>query len=114
RLGVERGHEIVGVAAERHADPVRLAQRDVVGLVKLFEREQLHHQMMHAGLAGLDQRQRVMARIDVEEISAERLLDVIGKAEAEHARIERHYRLDVLDRQYGMSEALRPGTEARD
>ena len=33
-------------------------QCDIVGLADIVEREQFHHQMVHAVLAGLDQRQR--------------------------------------------------------
>ena len=52
-----------------------------------------------------------MPRVDVEEIRAKRLLDVVGEPEAEHVDIEWHYRVDALDRQHGMAEAERPGAE---
>src|SRR5882672_3671906 len=43
RLDVERGHEVVGMAAERDADAIGLGQRDVIGLADIVERKQLHH-----------------------------------------------------------------------
>ena len=43
---------------------------------------------VHAVVAGLDQRQAVMPGVDVEEIGAERLFDVVGQSEAEHVDIE--------------------------
>src|SRR6516165_4121107 len=98
--------------AERDADAI-LAQGNVVGLADVIEREQFHHQMMHAALAGLDQRKAVMARIDVEEIGAERLFDVVGKAEAEQIDIERHHGFDVFDHQHRMAEPERSGPESR-
>ena len=114
RLGVERGHEIVGVPAERDADAIFLRQCDVVALADIVERKQLHHQMMHAVPAGLDQREAVMPRVDMEEVGAKRLFDVVGKSEAEHVDIERHHGFDVLDRQHGVPEAERAGAKARD
>ena len=88
-----------------------LAQGDVIGLADIVEREQFHHQMMHAVLAGLDQRQRVMPRVDVKEIGAKRFQDIVGKPEAEHVDIERHHRIDIFDRQHGMAEPERTGAE---
>src|ERR1700730_9328702 len=55
-----------------------------------------------------------MARVDVEEIGAERLFDVIRESEAEQIDIERHHRVDIFHRQHGMAETERPGAEARD
>ena len=39
----------------------------VVGLSDIVEREQLHHQVMHAVLAGLDQGQAMAPRVDVDK-----------------------------------------------
>src|ERR1700692_2180449 len=53
-----------------------------------------------------------MPGVDVKEVGAERLFDVVAEPEAEHVDIERHHRVDVLDRQHGMADAERTGTEA--
>ena len=53
-----------------------------------------------------------MARVDVKEVGAKRLLHVVAEAEAEHIDIERHHRVDMLDRQHGVAEAERAGAEA--
>ena len=50
----------------------------------------------------------------MEKIGAERFFDVVGKPEAEPVDIECHHRVDVLDRQHGMSDAERAGAETRD
>src|SRR5258708_37287911 len=67
--------------------------------------------MMHAVLAGLDQSEAVMPRVDVKEVGAKRLLDVVAEPEAEHVDIERHHRVEVFDRQHGVAEAERTGAE---
>ena len=54
-----------------------------------------------------------MPRVDVEEIGAERFFDVVGQPEAEHVDIERHDRLDILDRQHGVPKPERAGAESR-
>ncbi len=87
-------------------------KRDIVGLADIVERKQLHHQVMHAVAAGLDQREAVMPRVDVEEIGAKRLLHVVAEPEAEQIDVERHHRIDILDRQHGVAEAESTGAEA--
>src|SRR5450432_4773724 len=99
------------MSAERNADTFFLAQGDVIALADIVERKQLHHQMMHAVLAGLDQSEAVMPRVDVKEVGAKRPLHVVGKRKAEQVDIERHHRVDVLDRQHRVAEAERTGTE---
>src|SRR5258705_6224672 len=103
------------MTAERDADALLLAQSDIVGLADIVERKQLHHQMMHAVTAGLDQSEAVMPRVDVKEIGAKRLLQVVGEAEAEQVDVERHHRVDIFNRQHGMSEGQpsRAGTRNR-
>src|SRR5258708_4129357 len=93
------------MTAERDADALLLAQSDIVGLADIVERKQLHHQMMHAVAAGLDQREAVMPRVDVKEVGAKRLLHVVGKPEAEQVDVEQHHRVDVFDRQHGVAKA---------
>src|ERR1700736_471693 len=70
--------------------------------------------MMHAVLAGLDQGQAVVPRVDVEEIGAKRLFDVVTEPEAKHVDIERHHGRDVFDRQHRVAEAERAGAKTRD
>ena len=67
-------HLVVVVPAEAwwRSSP-GLLQREVVALADVVEIAGLHHQMMDAGLAGLDEGDAVVARIDVEEIGRERL-----------------------------------------
>src|SRR6266851_6247211 len=67
--------------------------------------------MMHAVLAGLDQSKAVMPRVDMKEVGAKRLLHVVAEPEAEHVDIERHHRVDVFNRQHGVSKAERTGAE---
>src|ERR1700731_2469417 len=102
------------MTAERDVDAVRLAQCNIVGLADIVERKQLDHQMMHAVLAGLDQGKRVMPRVDVKEVGAKRLLNVVGEGEAEHVDVERHHRINVLYCQHGVTKAERSGAETGD
>src|SRR5436305_7728015 len=99
------------MAAERDIDAVLLAERDVIALADVVERKQFDHQMMHAVASGLDQSETVMPRIDVEEIGAKRLLHVVAESKAEHVDIERHHRVDIFHRQYGVAEPERPGAK---
>src|SRR5260370_6964991 len=99
------------MTAERDADALLLAQSDIVGLADIVERKQLHHQMMHAVAAGLDQSEAVMPRVDVKEVGAKRLLHVVAEPKAEQVDVERHHRVDVLDRQHGVAQSKRAGAE---
>ena len=78
------------MAAERRADRLRLAQREVIGLPDIVEKAEFDHQVMDAVPAGIDEGEAVVARIDVEEIGLERPQDVIAEPEAEGIGIERH------------------------
>ena len=71
RIGIERRDVIVDVTPECGADHVGLLQRQIVGLPDIVEIKQLHHQVMDAVLARIDEGEAVMARIDMEEISLE-------------------------------------------
>ena len=62
RPAIERGDEVAGVPAERGRDSPRFAQRNIVALSDIVEAEQLHHQVMHRVLAGLDEGEAVVAR----------------------------------------------------
>src|SRR5438874_3578156 len=114
RLGVKRRHKVVGVTSERNADAILLAQRDIVGLTDIVEREQFDYQMMHAVATGFDQGEAVMPRIDVKEVGAKRLLHVIAETEPEQVDIERHHRVDVFHRQHRVPEPERTGAETGD
>src|SRR3984893_11456449 len=99
------------MTAERDADTLLLAQGDIITLADIVKRKQLHHQMMHAVVAGLDRGEAVMPRVDVKEVGAKRSLHIVGKPEAKEVDIERHHRVDVLDRQHRVAEAERTGAE---
>src|SRR5262252_6921640 len=114
RIRIERGDLVVDVPAQRDADAAFLAQRQIVALPDVVEAEELHHQMMGGAAAGLDEGDRVVARIGVEEVGVERSHHIVGQAEPEHVAIERHGVVDVLDVQHGMTHAERSGAEARD
>ena len=83
-------------------------------MADIVELLQLHHQMVDAGDAGPHQRQRVMARIDVEEIGRKRTEAVVRDAEAEHLGIEAQLRWEIDAGQDGMAETERAGSEPRD
>ena len=102
------------MAAERDADAAFLAEREVVALADVVEVEQLHHQMMRGVAAGLDERDRMVARIGVEEIGVERPRHVVGEPEAEHVAIERDHVVDAFDVQHRVAHAERAGAEAGD
>src|SRR5262245_56116841 len=69
---------------------------------------------MQAVLAGLDEGEAVMARINMAEIGAERLENVIAQAKSQDAPVERRPVIDALDREHGVPHAERAGAEARD
>ena len=85
---VERGDEIAGVAAERGGDTALLRIRDVVSLTDVVEAEQLHHDVMNRVLAGLDEGEAVVARIDVQEVRAgtDRCNNRSGESRADRGR----------------------------
>src|SRR3954467_14455202 len=114
RPRVERGNVIVRVTAESRADALGVGQRDVIGLPDVVETEQLDHHVVHAVLARFDEREAVVTRVDVAEIGAERLEDVIAQPEAEHVAIEGQHIIDTLHREHGMAHAERTGSEAGD
>ena len=74
---------------ERHADAAFFGQRQIVALPDIVEAVELHHQMMRGAAPGLDEGNRVMARIGVEEIRLERPHHIVGQTEPEHVAIER-------------------------
>ncbi len=112
RVRIEGGDLVVDVAAERDADTAFLAERQVIALAHVVEIVELDHQMVGGAAAGLDEGDRVVARIGVEEIGVERPQHVIGEAEAQHVAIERHRVVDVLYMQHHVAHAERTGAEA--
>jgi hypothetical protein len=107
----KRRHQVVNVPAERDADAIGLAQRDIIGLADVVERKQLHHQKMHAVAAGLDQSEAGMPRGDVKEIGAKRFLHVVAEPKAEQIEIERRHRIDNFNRQHVTAQAEGAGAE---
>jgi len=69
---------------------------------------------MDADLAGLDEGDAVVARIDVEEIRRERLGEIIAEMEAEDVLVERQDVADLLAVEHGVAHAERAGAEAGD
>jgi hypothetical protein len=88
--------------------------RDVVALADVVEIAGLDHQVMDADLAGLDEGDAVVARIDVEEIRRERLGEVVAEVEAQDVLIERQDVADLLAVEHGVAHAERAGAEAGD
>src|SRR6266581_917715 len=69
-------------------DAAVLARGEIIGLADVVEHVELDHEMMDAVLSGLQHREAVMARIDVEEIDLERLEHVVAQPQPEHVLIE--------------------------
>src|SRR6478672_939848 len=72
---------------------------------------------MHGRLAGLDEGETVMARIDVQKPRLERMRVIVGEPEAQQFAIERHHLidgLDAIDVEDDMPETERSGPESRD
>lgn len=111
---IERRHLVVGVPAERRADAVRIALRQVVCLADVIEVAKLDHQMMHAVGAGIDESQAVVAGIEMEEISFEWPQDVVAETKTEDVRIERHDQIEPRRGQDRMPHAERSGSETGD
>src|ERR1041385_7988524 len=105
---------IVRVATESRADALRIGQCDVVGLPDIIKAEELDHHVVHAVLAGLDKGEAVMAWVDMAEIGAERLEDVVAQAEAQNIAIERQDVIGTLNRKHRMAHAERPRAKSRD
>ena len=70
--------------------------------------------MMDAVLAAADEGEAVVARIEMEEVSRERLGEIIGQLEVEDFGIERQHVLNTFRRQHRVPHAERAGAEARD
>src|SRR5712691_2641963 len=110
--GVERGDVIAGMAAERDADALRLAEREIVALAHIVEAVELHHHVMDHVDAALDEGDAVMTRIDVEEIAGERAQPIVAELELEDVLIERHHLGDALEMHHHVAHTERTGAEA--
>jgi hypothetical protein len=80
-------------------------------LPDVVEAVELHHQVVGGAAAGLDEGDRMVARIGVEEIRLEWPRHIVRQPEAEHVAVERHRIVDVLHVQHGMAHAERPGAK---
>src|SRR5262249_16591562 len=116
--GIERGDVIAGMATERDADALGVAEREIVALSHIVETVELHHHVMDHVDAALDEGDAVMARIDVEEIGRKRAQPVVADLELEDVLIERHHLGDALEMHHHVAmpsgpvrrpEMLRPG-----
>src|SRR6266536_5414067 len=114
RARIERGHEIVGMPAERRGGAALLARGEIIGLADVVEHEELDHEMMDAVVPGFQHREAVVPGIDVEEVDFERLDHVVAQPQPEHVLIEPQHVLDALDREHDVPHAERPGAESGD
>src|SRR5262249_41229665 len=94
--GVERGDVVAGMAPERDADALGLAEREIVALADVVEAAKLDHHVMDHVDAALDEGDAVVARIDVKEIGRERTQPIVTDLEPEDVAIERHHLGDAL------------------
>src|SRR5262245_32180830 len=94
--GIERRYVIAGMAAERDADALGIAESKIVTLADIVEAVELHHHVMHHVDAALDEGDAVVARVDVEEIGRERAQPVVAHPKLEDILIELHHLADAL------------------
>src|SRR5262245_9120712 len=109
---VKRCDVVAGMAAERDADALGIAEREIVALADVVEAVELHHHVMHHVDAALDEGDAVVARIDVEEIGRERAQPVVADPELENVLIELHHLADALEMHHHMAHPERSGAEA--
>src|SRR5262249_24991603 len=98
--------------AERDADALGLAEREIVALAHVVEAVELHHHVVDHVDAALDEGDAVMAQIDVEEIGRERAQPIVAHLELEDVLIERHHLADALEMHHHVAHAERTGAEA--
>ena len=88
--------------------------RQIVALSHVVEAEQLQHHVMDHVLAGLDQRDGMVARIDVEKVAGKRPQPVIAELELQHLLVKLHHVGEPLDVHHDVAHAERAGAEAGD
>ncbi len=103
---------IVDVTAECLFDDLRRHLCDVITLAHVVEEIHLDHHVVDAELAGLQDADRVVARVEMEEVDLDRLQEVIAEFEAEDVAIERHKIIEPLGGDHDMTHAERAGAEA--
>src|SRR5260221_11009614 len=100
------------MSSELHRDTVRRALGDVVALANIIEGIQLNHQVVHEPLWSRDQRQAVMASIDVHEICADRSADEVANPETKEVAVKTQRRVDIGNHQENVAHAHRAGAKA--
>ena len=101
---------------ERHRDPVFI-QCEIVPLADVVEAEELHHEVMHRVLAGLDESEAMMARVEMQEAGYEWMRIIVGQTETQRVAIERGHPLDrvrAVDVHHHVAESQWAGAESRD
>src|SRR5262249_30218339 len=98
--------------SERRRNPALLALREVVGLADVVQHVELHHQMMDVALSGLDHRETVMTRVEMEEVRLERPQREITEVKPKRLRVERQQSTDAVDVQHDVPHAERAGAES--
>ncbi|MDT4842896.1 hypothetical protein FQZ97_768110 [compost metagenome] len=103
---------VVDVAAQGHADRLRVDQRHVVGAADVVEVVVFEHQVVDLRWpAGMGQADGVMARVAVQELDAERRLGVVADLEAEDVAVQVAQLVEVLGDQGDMPQAHVAGAE---
>src|SRR6476660_4963922 len=100
------------MAPERDADAALFAQGEVIALTDVVEIVALDHQVMGRAPSGLDEGDRVVTWIGVEEEGAEWPQHEVAEPEPEHVPIEWHRVVDVLHVQDRVAHAERSGAKS--
>ena len=102
------------MAAERHRQASFLAEREIEPLPDIVKGIEFDHHVMDRRLAGLDEGETVMARVNVQEARRIGLRVEIAQAEAEDIFVEVGDLVDALDMHDDVAEPERPGAETGD
>jgi hypothetical protein len=86
-------------------------QRGIVGPAQIIDGQNLDHEMVEARLTRLQERQAVMACVDVEEDRAEGASRVVAQVEAEYVAIERQDAIGIRRAQHCVPQAQGSGAE---
>src|SRR5262245_29977068 len=88
--------------------------RQVEALTNVIETVEFGHEMMDVISTGLDQRQAVVARVDMEEKGLERLDHPIAEPKAQQIAIEGQQGIDMRHGKHGVAQTQGTGAESRD